>query len=252
MFTTAASRRALTSALALTLALAFALPAGAQGFRRRNPVDAGQGAFQVGIMTLDLSELNTALAAASFPRFKNQFLTLGGSGYGVRGRWLIGGEGTALIGTDQSTASGLFTLSANGGFGMFRIGYNLSTSQSFDLFPTVGFGAGGVGVVIRGRSAPTFTDVLTTPARSSSLSSGGFVLGAGVTSNLRIRFAEEQADSTEGGLLVGVSVGYVLQPASSSWKLDQTNSVAGGPAFKLQGLYVRCSLGGWARTPRKK
>jgi hypothetical protein len=103
-----------------------------------------------------------------------------------------------------------------------------------------------VSVDITGRSAPTFDDVLEAPARSSSLSTGGFLMDASVGINYRLAMAEEDGTST-GGLLLGVEVGYTLQPGSSSWKLDGLNDVAGGPDFKLEGLHIRASIGGWGR-----
>ena len=245
MFSHLATRR--RACLALVLSCLTALPAAAQRFRRQNPMDGGQGGFQIGVMTLDLADLNSTLSAANYPGFNEQFLTIGGSGYGVRGRWLIGGEGQGLIGSDQATTNGLYSLIATGGYGLFRVGYNVVKGKSVDLYPTVGFGAGGVNIQIRGRSAPTFGDILTTPGRSSNLSAGGFVLGVGVAGDVRLNMAQER-DSTVGGLMLGVSAGYVFQPVTSSWKLDQENSVAGGPTMKIQGAYARFTLGGWARA----
>ena len=52
-----------------------------------------------------------------------------------------------------------------------------------------------------------------------------------------------------GGMLLGVQVGYTFAPAQSSWTLDGLNDVAAGPDFRLQGPYVRVSVGGWGTEP---
>jgi hypothetical protein len=160
---------------------------------------------------------------------------------------MIGGEGHALIGQEEATPGGEFELSAGGGYGLFRIGYLAFETAGFDLYPLVGIGGGSLNVDIKGRSAPTFDDVLDAPARSSSLSTSGFLLDASVGVNYRIALAEEGGPST-GGLLLGMEVGYTYQPGGSSWKLDGLNNVAGGPDFKLQGFHLRVSLGGWGRS----
>lgn len=217
----------------------------------RNPIQAGHGAFQVGYMKLDLSEFNAALTANGLPAADDGFLTLGGAALGGPGRWMFGGEGQALVGKSKTTTSGLYQVSMNGGYGMFRIAYNLLDNPSADLYPWIGIGGGGMQLNIRRRSAPTFNDVLATPGRSSTMTQAGFMLGASLTANYRISLPVKEADRT-GGLLLGATAGYVINPARSGWKLDNINTVAGGPDAKLEGWYARFSLGGWGRGPRRR
>jgi hypothetical protein len=202
------------------------------------------GFFQVGYMGLDLGDLNRSLNGEAYPSLDESFLTLGGAGYGVRGRLLIGGEGHALLGRSKTTTDGATKLSTTGGFGFFRIGYRAVSGSRLDVFPTFGIGGAGLELKIAERSAPTFDDVLADPQRSSKLSSGMFLLDASVALMYRVTVRESE-EGERGGLLIGVQGGYTFAPGSTSWKLDDINDVAGGPAFQVEGLHLSVAVGGW-------
>jgi hypothetical protein len=212
--------------------------------------EVGRGGFQVGYLAVDVDKLNDALAGAGFPRLKTGFLTIGGNGYAEHGRWLIGGEGHALIGSKRTTEGGAYQIVPSGGYGMFRVGYKVFSSGLFDVSPSFGIGGGGLGVEIRGRSAPTFDDVLANPGRSSRLSTGVLLLDVSVAASHRIAIKQKEAGA-EGGLMLSATAGYMFEPASSDWTLDGMNSVAGGPTFRMQGFYARFSFGGWGSHARK-
>jgi hypothetical protein len=171
------------------------------------------------------------------------YLTLGGAGFGTRGRFLIGGEGHALLGASESDAGGAHQLSTGGGFGLFRVGFLAISGDAFDVYPMLGIGGGAMSLKIVERDAPTFGEVLADPERSSSLDTGMFLMDVGLGANYRIVMGER--DDGIGGMLLGVSVGYTFAPGDSSWNLDGINSVAGGPTFQIEGPYVRLSIGGW-------
>jgi hypothetical protein len=193
-----------------------------------------------------MDELDTALGAAGLPSLSRDYLTLGGAGYGTRGRFLIGGEGHALLGRKETTAGGARQLSADGGFGLFRVGYLALSVGALDVYPIFGIGGGGTSLKIAERSAPTFDDVLTDPERSATLSAAVFLLDVAAAANYRVTINQEE-DGRVGGFLLGVQVGYTFAPAQSAWTLDGINDVAAGPDFRIQGPYVRLSIGGWGR-----
>jgi len=236
----------LVAALTALLAITLAQPATAQRRTLQAGPEIGRGFFQAGYMTLDLDELNSSLVGAGYPALDDSFLTLGGGGYGNRGRFLIGGEGHALLGNEETTVGGGRQISGGGGYGLFRLGYLAFTRNRLEVFPTLGLGAGGLNLDVLERSAPTFGDVLTDPARSSSLSTWMFILDASVSLNYRIVMQREPGEGI-GGLLLGVQGGYAFAPGSTSWDLDGINSVAGGPEFQIEGPYLRISIGGWGR-----
>jgi hypothetical protein len=210
---------------------------------------AGRGFFQVGYMRVDMDDLDRALGSAGLPSLSGDYLTLGGAGFGTRGRFLIGGEGHALLGRKETTPGGVRELSAGGGYGLFRVGYLAFTTGALDVYPIFGIGGGGTSLKIAERSVPTFDDVLTDPERSATLSTAVFLLDVAAAANYRVTMSEE--DGRVGGFLLGVHVGYTFAPAQSSWTLDGINDVAAGPDFAVQGPYVRLSIGGWGRENRE-
>lgn len=210
----------------------------------------GGGYFQAGYMMLDLDELNASLQAAGLPALDDGFVTIGGGGFGVvADRFLLGGEGHALMGSEETTPDGALQVSMGGGYGLFRLGYLAFSRAGFDVWPMIGLGGGGMNLQITERSAPTFEEVLANPLRSSSLSTGSFLLDVSVAAHYRILIEDDDPDPDDedeiGGFLVGLQVGYTLAPGDPSWDLDVINGVAGGPDLRLQGLYVRGSIGGW-------
>lgn len=226
--------------------LLCSVPGAAQSVAVSPKIESGQGAFEIGYLRLDLGDLNNAMVAANLPKIDEQFLTLGAAGYGERGRWLFGGQGTGLIGRSKATTNGAFDVSLNGGYALFRVGYKVVVQEGFELSPTFGIGAAGMQLSIRGRSAPTFNDILSAPGRSSTLANASFMLDLGAQANGRIEIGTKDPNE-RGGVLVGMSAGYLFAPATSNWQLDGLNSVAGGPTVKMQGVYVRLSVGGWGR-----
>ena len=210
----------------------------------------GGGYFQGGYMMLDMDELNASLVGAGLPALDDGFATLGGGGYGVvADRILLGGEGHALIGSKEDTPDGTFQVSAGGGYGLFRVGYLAFSQAGIDVWPMVGIGGGGMNLRIIERSAPTFDEVLADPLRGSSLTTGSFLADVSIAANYRILIEDDEEDPDEeeevGGFLIGVQAGYTFAPGQSSWDLDMINGVAGGPDFRIQGPYVRISIGGW-------
>jgi len=194
----------------------LAAPLGGLDAQDRGPdrdAVAGRGFFQVGYLHLDLDGLNSDLLAAGLPRLEQDHLTLGGAGYGSSGRFLIGGEGHALIGEDETTADGSRQLSPSGGYGLFRIGYLAFSRSQLDVYPLLGIGGGGMSLTIAERSAPTFDDVLADPERAARLSTGMFLLDLGVGANYRVAVGD---DDEEGGFLVGLQAGYTFAPWSTS------------------------------------
>jgi hypothetical protein len=242
------SRRAALVAAALftlsTAAFTTAVRAQAPGDR----TDRGGGYFQVGYMMLDVDGLNGTLAGAGYPQLDESFVTLGGGGFGMKGPFLIGGEGHAVIGSTETTVGGATQLGLGGGYGLFRVGYLAYSYEDLDVFPMLGVGGGGVSLTLVDRSAPTFDDVLADPERSSNLSTGSFLLDASLAAFYRFSFTDPPSadeDDGPGGLLLGLQAGYTFAPGDSSWNLDTINNVAGGPDMKIQGFYVRLAIGGW-------
>ena len=236
----------LTAAVAALLASAV----GAQAQTGEDPVDRGGGYFQVGYMMLDVDDLTGALLGPGYPGLEDSFVTLGGGGFGMKGPFLLGGEGHAVIGSTETTVDGATQVGLGGGYGLFRVGYLAYSMYGLDVFPMIGVGGGGLNLSLIERSAPTFGEVLIDPQRSANLSAGMFLLDASLALHYRptipgIQPSEPDEDERPGGLMLGLQAGYTFAPGDTSWRLDGINTVAGGPDMKIQGFYVRLAVGGW-------
>lgn len=232
------------------------------------PIDAplsaqGRGAFQVGMHATDLGALNSRLVGAGYPTFDEEFLTLGGFGFGSVGRLLIGGEGHALMPLENTTADGVYRTRLSGGYGMFNLGVMAVSTHALDIYPMFGIGGGGMSLEIIERSSPTFDDVLDDPGTSSTLDGAGFLVSASLGVDYRFgadrrsrrwdrrrdhdRDRDYDEGGRDGGLFVGVRAGYTWAPGDAQWELDALNEVAQGPEIGPTGLFVRVSIGGWGR-----
>jgi hypothetical protein len=200
----------------------------------------------VGYLRFDLDGLNASLQGAGLPGLDRDFLTLGGAGYGSAGRWLFGGEGHAVLGSDETTTDGARRLSPGGGFGLLRVGYQALSRGGLDVYPTAGIGGGRMSLKIAGLGTPTFDDVLASPATAASLSTSMFLLDAGLSVSYRV------GQGNAAGFLIGLQAGYTFAPGSTEWRLDGLNDVVDGPAFQIEGPYLRISLGGWGRKNRRE
>lgn len=237
--------------MAMTAGLGTSVAAQAQVLQDPETLRGG-GYFQVGYMILDVDALNAQLLGSGYPGLDDAFVTLGGGGFGMKGPFLLGGEGHALVGPRETTVDGTTQVGLGGGYGLFRLGYLAYAQEGINVFPMLGLGGGGASLSLVERSAPTFDDVLTDPQRSATLSTGSFLLDASVAVFYRPELpgmAPEEPDDEDapGGLLLGLQAGYTFAPGDSSWKLDHINTVAGGPEMKMQGFYIRLAIGGWGR-----
>ncbi|MEJ2540206.1 MAG: hypothetical protein P8188_09575 [Gemmatimonadota bacterium] len=218
------------------------VPAAAQPVGPNDSDWAGKWVFMVGSQALDLHELNARSADAGFSPFSEKLLSLGGGGWAVKDRFVIGGNGHALIAGQE--ASGALRASLSGGYGQIDVGYQVVRTGPFTLTPTVGVGAGGMSLALSEMPGPaSFDDFLVDPPAGSQVSSWGFVLDGALSAEMSFRLSDPAADGGhEGGLTAGLRLGYALSPADWSWV-----EVSGGPDFAVTGAYLRLMLGGWVR-----
>ena len=239
MFPGANTRGWLVLLAGLTL---VAEPVSAQRRAAPGPRDGGHGFFAVGVQRADIDRLNNALFASGLPAFSQTFLTLGGGGFAVRNRFLIGGEGHGLIQSSETTADGVFRTGVTAGFGLFDLGYQVWRSGRFAVYPMVGIGGGGISLRIRERATVDFDDLLDDPRRGVTVTGAGMLLSASLGADLLIPVGPAR----RGGFLVGVQGGYTFFPLEAAWFADGSD-VAGGPDVRLTGPWLRVTVGGGRR-----
>ncbi len=226
------------------LALAFCIAmivAGSAAAGERSE-HGGKGYFMIGWSALDLQPLNDALATSGYPRFSEDFLSMGGGGHAVLGWLVIGGQGHGYMSQERDAALTLanYRTAVTAGMGFFDLGVVAWSRGGASLTPLVGLGGGGLEVDIRELAAPTFSEVLAQPGRRSTLSTGGFLLDLGASFDWII---DRGRNFGHGGPLVGLRVGWVLTPFHGQWQLH-SQDIAGGPELELTGPYVRFMVGG--------
>jgi hypothetical protein len=205
-------------------------------------VRGGKGAFMIGWSGLDLEPLNQVLVASGYPPFEEDYLTLGGGGFAVLGRFVIGGQGHGYLPDKQdvSLASGNQRTSLAAGVGFVDLGVVAWSRRGLSLIPFVGLGGGALLFEIQELSSPSFGEVLQQPGRRSQLSTSGFLVDLGVNLDWLVGPVR---DDVRFGAAVGLRVGWIFSPFQGDWQLDGRD-IAGGPRMGVEGPYVRFMLGG--------
>ena len=202
----------------------------------------GKGYFAIGWSALDLGPLNDVLASSGYRPISEDFLSLGGGGYAVLGRFVIGGQGHGYLGEGEDISLGgqNFRTDVLAGMGFVDLGWVLWSGGGCSLTPLVGLGGGGMSLQIDALAAPTFGEVLAQPGHRSTLSTSAFLLDLGASFDFLL---QRERGERRGGPLFGVRVGWVLSPLHGGWELHGRD-IAGGPDLGVTGPYVRILLGG--------
>ena len=217
--------------------------AGAQAVPAGSHAPAGYGYFQAGTLGLDLDELNARLSAAGLPGLDGSVPMWGGAGYGIVGRFHLGGVGHG--GLDPAAIGGSTRVGLKGGYGLARAKYEALSAGGFTVLPAVGMGAGALSLSLSDLAAPTFDEVLDDPGRGSTLSTGlMFLVDVGLAVDYRLALSRSD-EGAAWGLALGLEGGYLLTPGGTSWTLDGINGVSGGPDLGIEGFYLWLSIGGW-------
>ncbi len=201
----------------------------------------GAGSFLVGAGLFDLSELNDHLAANGYETFGDVITLLGGEGRAVlESGFVIGGHGAALIAPSRDGSSG-FQTSLGGGFGMADIGFALVHTRSVLFTITGGIGGYGLSLEIDDERSARFDDVLQNPARSTTLATGGLLVGATIGLDGRVPIGRPDK-GRRGFFTLGARVGALFGPPIGSWSLPNAD-VRGGPSTQLLGAHATLALG---------
>jgi hypothetical protein len=199
----------------------------------------GRGFFAVSREKVDVSKLDASFTGNGYKIFSDQFFSLGGLGYSVRKNLILGGEGYALWG--QKVNSKGYNITAGGGYGLFNIGLVIHHKNDCNLYPFLGVGGGALSVKIMEAGVPSFEEVLANPKRGSQLSVGGFMLSIGFGMDKIIK--KKKRRNGEGGMALGMRVGYNFTPVTGDWVFDE-ELISGGPSLGIKGPYVRLLIGG--------
>jgi len=207
------------------------------------PKLGGLSAFG-GVMIVDMGPVNDRLQEqrALYPSdLPVVFPLLGGQGFGLFSRFLIGGSGAALLSRSVDAADDR-KISASGAWGTFDFGYQLLRVNGFLIAPVLSLGGYGMNVTVASKSETNFDDALSNPTRSLSLSNNGFLTGISVLAQTVLVGKGAQVPGARAGYTLGLRLGGLYGFPVHGWT-SNGSSVNGDPPFGLRGGYAALSLG---------
>lgn len=197
----------------------------------QDKLKGGSGGFMVGYKAYNTSAYQF-FVAESGPTLGDGLIQIGGEGYGLINRWVIGGGGYYNRGDKVEDSNLEYQL--HGGGGYLNVGYVVYTTDQMLVFPLLGVGADALGI-----NRGIDEDVAFEPGRF--LEANYFTitpildLGAGVD-----WFPYKK------GLKLGIRAGYNISLSrDNDWRHyggDVTDP--GLPSNDLDGFYVRLTVGG--------
>lgn len=205
-------------------------------------VSGGFGYFTPGYLMYSLEEFNEYFEPDAYAPVKDNGITLGGGGTLLVRNFLLGGEGHGVL--SKKASSSLMNAELESGWGMFNIGYVVFARKSFLLYPKLGIGGYSHELTLKDQIAGTTMDTVTAGDYSGTMLSRKGMLGS---AEINFDFIPTTQESSAGGLVFGLAVGYQMAFADKGWEAYGTK-VSGGPNINPSGLFVRLhvGMGGWS------
>lgn len=196
----------------------------------------GAVGFSFGYINMSNKTINEILP--SHFQLDDHFISLGGEGYGMIKKFVLGGTGNAILGPGGNTDTSIVTF--NGGSGLLNFGYAAYNSPRLKFIPLLGIGGVGMSLKVSQRKEVTLTDLQNNPLNETELNWRNFMFEIGFS--LEYIFTKTDDDKSKG-LRVALRAGYTFSPASNRWKYTGGN-VTGMPKYMMNGVFARISIGG--------
>jgi hypothetical protein len=179
-------------------------------------------------------------------------MQIGGEGYAMINKFIIGGGGFALAGFESNAGHGTVTIGGAGGY--FKSGYRFWTRKASFMTVNTGVGAFGCSVDLEnmtdenGIAFNKTNPIAVGEKRSYSFGGALFDLSLGFKS-MAMGSMDENGF---GGFLLGVDAGCMLNVPVGEWKADNENTIQGPPGPGLVTIpFIRLTLGGGGFGYRK-
>lgn len=201
--------------------------------------NGGMGTFGPTLALIDFSNLNNSLRNAGFEEVSSKQWMLGGGGYLIANRTMIGGAGWGGNQTVTSDSSQVICR-VNYGGGEFRAGYIILDSRYLLITPGIGIGGGGYTITLESenQNIPDFDTLLRNPGRTSTVSLSSFSLNPQIAFTIPISF-------------IGIDIrgGFNFGPFASKWQFADHGVLGGGPKMSngVPWVSVNFLFGGFYR-----
>jgi len=213
----------------------------ATNIRAQKVTDGGSGGFLIGYRQMDVAGFQAFLPDIA-PDLNNSFLLLGGEGYSMFNRFIVGGKGYFLGGSRVSWTGPADNFEGRlaGGAGFFNFGYAVVNQQRLLVFPLIGIGGGGMTLTSTLDEDVDFDDVVTNGTGvlplETNVSNGSFLLDF----ELGADFFPFRKDY---GLKLGLRAGYTLALRRDRWDYSG-GEIRNGPDGNVGGFHVSLTVGG--------
>lgn len=197
-----------------------------------------------GVLGTDMGPVNDRLSEqrALYPaNLPVLFPILGGQGFGLFNRFLIGGSGAGLLSRSVDEPNDR-RVSAAGAWGTFDFGYQLLRVNGFLIAPVLSLGGYGMSMTVASKAEVAFNDAIQNPNRSVTLTNNGFLTGLSLVAKTVAIGRKAQVAGTKSGYSLGLRVGGLYGFPIRGWKANGAD-VNGSPPFGLRGGYAALSLG---------
>lgn len=219
----------------LTLSFILIMPTLAQSKK----TSGGIGFYQPGVQFFAPQGLNDYFPD-SYPEMKFGLMSHSGGGYAIRKNFIYGGEWGSYKGGPFIQDDIQVDLEAE--TGGVKLGYVVYAKQKLMVFPMVGFIWNDLYFYIHEPDQnEAYTTVTNHPKQATTLKHSSTNLDLSLSATYMIK--GEMSENGGGGLMLGLQAGYQLNGFTSKWTYDN-GVLDGGPAFNLDGFYVRLIFGG--------
>lgn len=204
-------------------------------------VSGGMGYFTPGYHMFKLDDYNNYFEQRGVNSASDNGISLGG-GFKIMIRSIVlGGEWSSIL--DKKTNSSFIDAKLESSWGLFQVGYVVMAKKGLLLYPQVGIGTYDNDLTLKGTLASTTFDTTASGYFSGTKLNNRGLLG---NAELNLDWMPGFDESSGGGLVFGLGVGYNMALTNKGWDAYGT-TVTGGPEIDLSGLYVklRIGFGGW-------
>ncbi len=198
-------------------------------------VSGGMGFFDLGLRSINVSGINEVLTGYGYDALPSTFLSLGGFGYSLHGKILLGGGGYSLNTGTIRSKDRIFSIS--GGAGFFEAGYMITRLGPVRLFPILSIGGGGISLTISDTAGVSFDDIVQEGQfRQMNLEGGHVAIGG------RLMGIIPLSRTPAGNLALTISAGYTYSPEFSL--TSPYVRISDAPTASISGFYFSIGVGG--------
>lgn len=202
----------------------------------------GEGSVMVGVIyNQGLSSINEKLTHLGYsPSLGDVLIAIGGSGYWMQGKVLIGGMGMGSIGSSSEAKINGTNLVAemSVGLGFFEVGYFLVSENNYSFATIIGIGGGGYNLSVRSKDdVVDFNTLVSSPySHANYVSWGGFGLELGVILSGRIKLNESFTEINNVKIKSTSTIGLNLKVSYIALLQSNDPTIIGEPQFPVHNV----------------